>query len=459
MGRKDKGAASVIVSQKLPITCSVLVAILIFIWHVPEVIAARYIVMLGAFFCFASFARKANYEYLTDKLYRLRFVLILLSLFVVWGYFNAIFISNEHLWALKELNGQVLTSYLLFLFGFSMSAIFMRDSADFAKRLLSFIFFAYMVHVLYVDLFSMRYFVEFKSIPIRIAGLTKGADEVSYLMSTFSAFIAAEFFFRFVLKKRILPVDNSIYLAILFAFVFALIVQAKRNGMISASFLIFSLFFLWLYEKRSQVSVYKMMISSTVAIAIVALIGVVSYKTDSRWEAFGQTFKIALDTNTNKAWLNWDKYPRPLLSNGEQVNHSNYMRPAWIKEGSILIIENPLGVGYGRNAFGHALKAKYGEGGGHSHSGIIDLGIGLGIPGIFIWYLFLSFLAIFGLRAHMQHKSYAGLLLFFITVGFGSRMLIDSLNRDHMLEQFMFLVGLLYALADSDSNRIKSSVS
>jgi O-antigen ligase len=248
----------------------------------------------------------------------------------------------------------------------------------------------------------------------------------------------------------VLPVGDSLFLLIVCAFAVALVIQTKRNGMISAAFLVFYLLFLWLYERRSSVSKSKIAISVLTALFAVVLIAFASYKTDPRWGSFAQTVEVALDTKAHKAWLNWDKYGAPLLQDGTAVSHSNYMRIAWIKEGSLLIADNPIGYGYGRNVCGHAFAHKYGEGEGHSHSGLIDLGVGLGIVGIAIWYGMLAFVAVFGVRAYMHHKSYAGMLLFFIAVGFGSRMLIDSVNRDHMLEQFMFLTALLFTLAAAD---------
>ena len=127
------------------------------------------------------------------------------------------------------------------------------------------------------------------------------------------------------------------------------------------------------------------------------------------------------------------------------------------KEGFILITENPFGIGYGRNAFGHGLKAKYGEGGGHSHSGIIDLGIGTGFIGMGLWVVFLASLMYYGFRSFKKDESYFGMILLFIVSGFFFRMIVDSVIRDHMLEQFMFLVGLLLALSIKEINEKNST--
>src|SRR5208283_2642454 len=159
----------------------------------------------------------------------------------------------------------------------------------------------------------------------------------------------------------------------------------------------------------------------------------------------------------NKAWLNPNKYPYPKLKSGETVHGSNYERIAWIKEGVILVMENPLGVGFGRNAFGHAIKRKYPAEdvtAAHSHSGIVDLAVGTGVPGLLLWVLFIGCLMRGSIRKFRDQESYYGLLLFFITADFTMRSLVDSVLRDHMLQMFMFFAGLLYVLMLSEKEEV-----
>lgn len=424
-------------------------AFLVFIWHVPEVSAIRYFFLfVSIIFLSLTFMQKSFEAQKTALLAKP--IVYIFSFFVLWAYLHALLFAKESAWSLGELNIQIVPAIFSFLLGVLVASLTDKKGSFTFEKLLILLFIAYMTHIIYVDLFAFRHYVEFGEVPLRIAGLTKGHDEVSFLVATFSAFMASELFFRFVLKKRVLPISDSIFLFIFTLFVAALLVQAKRNGMISAGFLVFSLLFLWLYERRGTISQKGLWLYVFFAILMVSAIGFASYKLDPRWKSFAQTVEIALDTKTHKAWLNWEKYKPPLLPNGEPVDHSNYMRLAWIKEGALLMADNCLGYGYGRNVCGHAFKEKYGEGGGHSHSGFIDFGVGVGVLGLAIWYLFVGFAAYSGVRAYMKNKSYAGMVLFFLAVGFGFRMLIDSVNRDHMLEQFAFLTALLFTLAKKD---------
>ena len=129
------------------------------------------------------------------------------------------------------------------------------------------------------------------------------------------------------------------------------------------------------------------------------------------------------------------------------MDWSNYMRLARMKAGVDLTLENPWGVGFGRNAFGHAVMKKYGESSSHSHSGLIDLAVGTGIPGTLLWIGFLASLATLGWRSFRRTQDYCALALLLLVTGYGTRMVLDSTIRDHMLQMFLFLAAFLAVIA------------
>ncbi len=419
----------------------VFVAILMFFWPIPRTIAVRNVAMALSVFVFAYLFFKGGIPrlILSDAQ---RKIFYILSAATVWFYFQAIVVSSETLWALKELL-QWLSALVCFGLGFLVA----NTEDKRAKIVFLITLSAIFVHIFYIDLFAVKFFATNQGIfPTRIEGLTEGPDKANYITNWALAFIGAEIYFRLIKGKRIIPVDNFLLSVIFVLTVASSYFETMRFGFIGLIFTFVGFLFLYLLA-ASSISIVKKSIILILSTAVFASFLYIGYKSDSRWQSVKETAVIALDTHTYKAWLNWDKYPKPILSNGEQVNHSNYMRPAWIKEGLILISENPLGVGYGRNAFGHALKAKYGEGGGHSHSGIIDLGVGTGVPGMILWVVFLGALIYYGFISFKKHGSYFGMALFFIASGFFFRMIVDSVIRDHMLEQFMFLVGFLLTMS------------
>jgi O-antigen ligase len=151
----------------------------------------------------------------------------------------------------------------------------------------------------------------------------------------------------------------------------------------------------------------------------------------------------------SNAW--YDIYtPLPKLPDGRQVDDSAYKRLAWFHRGLDLVAEHPLGFGYGRDAFGLALLH---EGyktypSTNAHSGIIDLGIRLGMPGILLWTAYCLALVVVGYRAFATRGDVLGLVLLLLSCGYMGRMMIESIQRDHMLYLFLFIsAGLLAEIA------------
>ncbi len=427
----------------------VFVGILFFFWPIPHTIAVRYWAILLSVVCAIYVVIKSRTNPFIDA--DIKPFATILSISTVWFFIQALLISPETSWALKEIGGQWLVGIVSFVLG--VAAVFaLREP----KKIFLLISFIVAVNIAYIDLHGIRAYVNEGNVELRLMGLTEGPDKANYLTNFAFAIVATEIFFRNILNRRILPIDNFVLFGVAVLTLLSAYLETMRFGFIGIMFMVFTLYIFWFFMQSSK-TINRTITGFVVVFCLISSIAFVSYKSDTRWESTFDTIPAALDTKTNKAWLNWDKYPRPLLESGEQVNHSNYMRVAWAKEGSILILENPFGVGYGRNAFGHALKAKYGEGGGHSHSGIIDLGIGTGIPGVVLWILFVGGLAFYGAKSFYKYKSYYGLLLCFIAGGYFFRMLVDSTIRDHMLEQFMFLAGMFLALTVKEKNEEDSA--
>jgi O-antigen ligase len=118
--------------------------------------------------------------------------------------------------------------------------------------------------------------------------------------------------------------------------------------------------------------------------------------------------------------------------------------------------ERPLGIGFDGVAFGRALKVKYGETGpGHSHSGLIDLAVGTGLPGVLMWCALLAYLMAASIRRFIKHTSCFALMALFTVFNFSIRMVVDSKIRDRMLQQFISLTAFFFtAMLKEDRSAI-----
>ncbi|MCC6473461.1 MAG: hypothetical protein IT514_06915, partial [Burkholderiales bacterium] len=166
----------------------------------------------------------------------------------------------------------------------------------------------------------------------------------------------------------------------------------------------------------------------------------------ARWRTLAQTARLAWDIDAHAAWRDSDNIPLPRLPDGRAVEHSPYTRIAFLHAGLRELARAPLGVGYGRNALRHALQARAQVRLGHTHSGILDLALGGGVPAVVLWFGFLFASARAGWIALRRRGCVAGMLLLLLVLGYAGRMLVDSVNRDHMLQMFFFLAGTVLML-------------
>lgn len=278
-------------------------------------------------------------------------------------------------------------------------------------------------------------------------------EKFSFVNNTFAALLFAEIIQRLMHKGRWIPVSN---IGLGVGFVALLLCSywlSFRNGNIGLLAMLSMAGLMVLIRLRHRISITKTL--TGLGLGTILLVGAAGafWKSDPRWARFSETLPVALDTDHHRAWISTKLEAYPLLSDGNPVDASAYERISWIKEGIKLSLEHPLGSGLNRNAFFDGIDRKFNLGGtvrgGHAHSGIVDFTIANGFPGIAIWIAFLASLAWVGWKAFREGRIAAGLILMFLVSGFFSRSIVDSNIRDHVLQQFLFMIGLFTILANN----------
>ncbi|WP_428023821.1 O-antigen ligase family protein [Arcobacter sp.] len=432
------------------------VGLLVFILPIAHTIAVRNIsILILIFLTIYILLKNKTIKFNISFTKEIKNILFILIIFTTWLYFIAFFISNETSWTVGEIKSQWITPLSYFITFGLLSVYFSKESKDLQKNFYSLIFLMLFVHVLYVDLYALKYYIQTKSIISRFSGLTEGPDKSNYITNVLLAFLVSEVIYRFRTSKRVLNINNFVLLIIILLTLLSSIFEGMRNGVVAIIFLTISGLFFSFYNNDKYTKKFKFIISFGIFI-LLTFPAMYNFKNDKRWDTLIQTIPYALDTKTNKNWLNNEKYKRPVLPNGESVETSAYLRIAWGYEGLKLIYENPFGIGYGRNAFSHGLQIKYGDVQkvGHSHSGFIDLAIGIGIPGLIIWLSFGIYLMYVSYTFFMKYNSFYALILFFNVSGFFARFIVDSNMRDHMFQTFMLIIGFsfIFMLKDKYQN-------
>ncbi len=445
------------VSDYLRVAAICLVALLFFVWPIPHTISLRQIVIFLLLPIVGYLAYKNHRNASTAvSLRALKAPVILLAAITLWMLIVAFFISEEIAWSLDEIRGVWGFALLAFLLGVLTSFSFDTTGIFSRKNILIVLLLVLLAHMLIIDLGYLYKLLTRGEINwrMRMAGFTY-SDKATYLSNTLFAFLCSDAFFRLKYKTRYLPVNAPVLAVFFLLTVFSLYIEAYRFGTISM--LVILTVAVLLYVKETRLLSKKTALLGVIFFSFIFSAGFLTLKNDPRWGTLIETIPLALDTENNRSWLDSEKYPYPTLQNGEQVKSSNYDRVAWFKEGLLLVGDNPLGVGFGRDAFEVGLKKKYNEGRGHSHSGFIDMAIGTGVPGVLLWVSLLGSLICVAFKELRRGRNFAALLMILVVSKFSFRMMVDSIIRDHMLQQFFFVVGVLSVMMLLDEGRGEGS--
>lgn len=422
-----------------------LLFLLVFVLNIPETIGVRnaIVYILFIFLVYISFRNKLKIKQLLDENKMFKMILLLLLFLSVYIFFHSIFISHESFWSLDEFRGQWITPMLYFVVGILLASFFYNQSYISPQDLLTVLFYSMFLHIFYVDLVAFDKFLINGNLISRYGGLTGSPVLANYLTNILLAMLISEIVYRLRTQNKMLNISNALLYIYLFLVVLSSLIEGMRHGSIALFFLGFGAIIVFLYKNKNYTKKIKLFISLFLILSM-SLPLAYNLKYDTRWGSLFETIDISLDIENNKYWLN-RKYEIPKLSNGSNVSGSNYERMAWAYVGSKFIIENPLGIGFGRNAFGHTCELYYGEDaqrGYHSHSSLIDFTLGVGVIGLILW-LSIIFLIIKGAISSFKNSiNYYSMFVFFITMGFFTRSIVDSNMRDHMFLQFMLMLGI-----------------
>lgn len=431
--------------KKIEIAGLALIGLLFFIWPTSHTVSLRQLLLITNLLLFGYIYWRQKLQ--PKNLSALYVAMGLLLALTGWMYLVAFLMAPDTVWSLSEIQSQWWWALAALIVG-GLGALHGRHAPRFLQALLLVLFIALLVHVVYVD-FEMIINL-WGSAPLeRVSGLTEGPDKSNYLTNSLFGFLLTEIFCRTIYRQRVLPISMKLLIVVLALTVISVFAERMRNGMATLVLMLLVLGSLYLIEQRMRLKKTTALIFVSLLLAM--LLGGLGFAATLRGPTslknIIDTLPVAWDTERNKAWQDEKKYGLPKLANGESVDSTAYMRIAWLKQGLLLVADHPFGIGFGRNAYGHGMKAKYGEGAGHSHSGLLDLTIGIGIPGSVLWLAFLFSLWLLAWRHYRAAPNYAAVLLMLLLIDFGARMLVDSVIRDHMLQQFMFLVGLTVVIA------------
>lgn len=365
----------------------------------------------------------------------------------VWIILQAVLISEESRWALKEISNQWLPALVAALVG-GFSVICARVLGWSRERFLGVLVCIFLAQAIFSIFATLPDFLAAGAFPQGKTRWTAGKLEISYWNNIALAILAVDLLSRWRYRCRITMLNLPLaWLGVVILLISNLAFGA-RNGVIGSVILIGSLALLVGWKERQEIGFVKALLFVVVSAVLAGTVAWGNFKLDPRWATFSETAVLAWDLKAHDAWLDPDHRPFPAIDSGQPIDRSAYLRISWIRAGLDLIKTYPLGVGYGRNAFGHALRKTQETRVGHAHSGIIDWSVGTGVPGLVLWLGMIGSIILIGLRRYFDRQDPAGLIVTFVAGGFLGRMLLDSINRDHMLMVFFMMLAILVSLPE-----------
>jgi hypothetical protein len=175
---------------------------------------------------------------------------------------------------------------------------------------------------------------------------------------------------------------NLVYLLSIVGVIFVFNGENIKNGFIYSFIFVVIFIFLMLTTFFKTIAAKKVFL--VVLFGVISTYLIVSHiNKNESWRSFFADTKIALKIYEHQHWKFGPEYGFPINHFGQVVSTTNYERISWAKVGVILATKNPLGYGLIERSFGHLAYLEWPETSlTQSHSGWIDLTLGLGVIGL-----------------------------------------------------------------------------
>lgn len=418
--------------------------ILQLIFSLSHTIALRKLLLLATFLMAFKYFRDA----FSNKQQPIRRVIIVFLLLQVWMLVIAGFVSDQPSASFFEWIGQWLPVVIAFIVGIGLANALMKSKLTDPRVIVVMSILVPITTFLLINaiVVAHEWIIAGRFLP-SLGGIGDHHGISGYLVALIEPILIADMFASFVKGRRILPFPVWVTYALLIFAIYSLLATTNRNGILTMVLALVICAAMMISEIRKAFSPRRVVTFAISMLIAIFAIAFVAFKTDSRWHSFIETVPIAWDIDRDLVWLNDDGSEVPLTPSGEKIDISEYYRIAWAHEGWRMLMAHPWGTEIARDTFHKLVLEKYGHTTiPHSHNSWIDLGLEIGLPGLILWGWVLWTMAQFGRRAWRKYKDPLGVALAVLVVMFAIRGLLDSIFRDHELEQFMLVAGLLFGV-------------
>jgi hypothetical protein len=193
-------------------------------------------------------------------------------------------------------------------------------------------------------------------------------------------------------ERRIKPALNLFFNAIFFTstIISVLLVfyfENIKNG-IAYSFMLISVLLLKIFLLKKSPWSWRDGLATFIVIALAIFLLVLHVKKNDSWRTLVADIKVAENVEQVDSWKYDGAKGYPKNELGMQVFGTNYERASWARVALNFISELPMGYGLVHGSFGKFAQEKWPDSRlTQSHSGWLDLTLGIGVPGLFLLVL------------------------------------------------------------------------
>jgi hypothetical protein len=307
---------------------------LLFTWSLPDVPALRYWLL---FLSLLGVARLSSWQSLPPVWRANRWVFGLLAAFTLWLVWQAVFISHQTLWALKELKGQWLNALLALGLGVLLACASREKKLWSGAIITTTLIGVWVLQAMIAVGQSVAHWWLHGELLRGLVPLTGGKLEMSFILNMLLAALTVDLLFRACHARRFLQLPWKVVIGAAAISLTSLYLAGARNGVIGLLFLAVSASLLYSIHRIRQQGVRRGMLGGAMLLALVMSLAVISYQADNRWPAFMESTALVWDIDGQRAWMDIDHAPLPVMKSGVAVDASAYTRVAFIHAGLRLI--------------------------------------------------------------------------------------------------------------------------
>lgn len=378
-------------------------AVLYAVWMLYELMYFRRIALISG----AVLALYPIYQYRRCYFQKRALPLWLMATFFLWAIFHLFFLAQDYPAQLMELRRIWKYAGLGAVFAFGLGLSLLSVSADdyHSRQKNGYWAFIYFGLCLPVLIYLLKYV-------LTTYGTVWGISPPAYLKINFDGnsayYVPKTDYIAFCLPVLALSLGQiyslvalhvrlrfdqylllMLYALVIAAILFLFSVQNTKNGIAYALLLIGLFLFLVFVKIHFLKFWHKLLLLLAVGIATLTLLYPHIQKNDS-WRTLIADAKVGFQLEKYPQWKFAAEQAYPMNEYGTPVSNTNYERAAWSKVGVQLAIKDPLGYGLVEDSFKRMVKTKWPEASSklsHSHSGWLDLILGLGVPGFLCIFL------------------------------------------------------------------------